>query len=111
MSVKGRKFRRMGPKPEDRGHTRKGLFQLGRAVDRGHFPAGRAWGTRRARQLLAGAVAQAPAYTAAVQEEGCSRCGLEPHAWKGSQGKGYARGGGYYCCQLCADELECPCQE
>jgi hypothetical protein len=110
MSVKGQKSRQAQHKAPDRGDSLKAIFKPRRAVDREHFPAGKVWGARRARQLLADTFAQAPVDTAAVEEEGCARCGLEPHAWKGHKGQGYPRGGEWYCCQLCADEHECPCQ-
>jgi hypothetical protein len=110
MSVKGRKSRQAQHKSTARGHSLKAIFKPRRAVDREHFPTGKVWGAWRAQQLLVDAFAQAPVDIAAVEEEGCARCGLEPHAWKGHKGQGYRRGREWYCCQLCADELECPCQ-
>jgi len=98
MSVKGGKSRQAQIKYMDHGHSLKAIFKPGRAVDRERFPARKMWGARRARQLLADAFAQALVDTAAMEEEGCARCGLEPHTWKGSKGQGYPRGGEWYCC-------------
>ena len=109
MSVKGRNSRHAQHKSTDRGQSLKAIFKPRRAFDREHSPTGKMWGARRAPQLLAGAFAQSAVDTACV-EDGCARCGLEPRAWKGHNGKGYPRGGEWYCCQMCADELECPCQ-
>src|SRR5215472_13561863 len=85
MSVKGRKSRQVQHESMDRGHTLKVVFKPRRAVDSEHFPFGKVWGTWRARQLLADTFAQALVDTAGVEEEGCARCGLEPHAWKGNK--------------------------
>jgi hypothetical protein len=111
MSVKGRKFHQPAPEPTDRRDTWKGGFKPRRAVDRERSPLGKFWGVRRTRQPLSEVLEQAQMDTTAVDEEGCARCGLEPQAWQGSNGKGYTKGGTWYCCQLCADELECPCQQ
>jgi hypothetical protein len=110
MSVKGRKSRQAQHKSMDHAHSLKAILKPGRAVDRERFPARKMWGARRARQLLAGAFAQALVDTAAAEEEGCARCGLEPHVRKGHKGQGYPSGGEWYCCQMRADELERPCQ-
>jgi hypothetical protein len=110
MSVKGRKSRQAQHKSPDRGHSLKAIFKPRRAVDREHFPAGKGWGARRARQLLADASTQATMDPAAVEEKVCMGCGLERRLWKGHKGKDYPRGGEWYCCQMCADELECLCQ-
>jgi hypothetical protein len=111
MAVKVRKFLQARHKPTDFGHTLRALFQAKRAVRREQLPVGMASRTGRTRHALADTFAQAQMGTAAMDEEVCAGCCLERHLWKGSKGKGYPRDGERYCCQPCADELECACQQ
>ena len=111
MSVKGRKFRQVRHKPTDYGHTLKTIFRAKHAVGRERPPGGIVSGARRTRPALEETFAQARMDTAAVDEEVCPGCGLAQQSWKGNKGKGYPRGGERYCCQPCADEIECACQQ
>jgi hypothetical protein len=111
MSVKGRKFRQARHKPTDHGHTFKAIFQAKHAIGRERLPVGRASRTGRTRHAPADTLAQARIDTAAVDEEVCAGCGLEQHLWKGNKGKGYPQDGEHYCCQPCADEIDCACQQ
>jgi hypothetical protein len=111
MSVKGRKSRQAQHQPTDHKHTLKAIFQAKHPVGRKQLPVGMASRSGRTRHALAGTLAQAQTDTAVVSEEVCAGCGLEQHSWKGNRGKGYPRSGERYCCQACADELECACQQ
>jgi hypothetical protein len=111
MSVKGRKFRQARHKPTDHGHTFKAIFQAKHAIGRERLPVGRASRTGRTRHAPADTLVQARIDTAAVDEEVCAGCGLEQHLWKGNKGKGYPQDGEHYCCQPCADEIDCACQQ
>jgi hypothetical protein len=47
-------------------------------------------------------------YTAVI-EEVCIGCGMHKSSWKGNNRGGYAKDGERYCCQDCAEGIECTC--
>ena len=110
MSVKGRQFRQVHRKPMSHEHPIKAVFHAKYASARERPPVRMAPGTRQTRHVPADNSAHVRIDAAPVDEEVCAGCGLEQHVWKGNRGKGYARDGERYCCQPCADELDCACQ-
>jgi hypothetical protein len=42
-------------------------------------------------------------------EEACPGCGIERSEWKGNNGQGVPKNGETYCCQDCADGIDCTC--
>jgi hypothetical protein len=42
-------------------------------------------------------------------EETCPGCGMERSEWKGNNGQGVHQNGETYCCQGCADGVDCTC--
>jgi hypothetical protein len=42
-------------------------------------------------------------------EDICAGCGMERSEWKGNRGRGYTKNGQIYCCQDCAEDIECNC--
>jgi hypothetical protein len=42
-------------------------------------------------------------------EETCVGCGLDRSEWKGNRGQGVVKDGETYCCQGCADGVDCSC--
>jgi len=42
-------------------------------------------------------------------EKVCAECGLEEVVWRGNDGEGYLLEGQWYCCQDCAEGMDCAC--
>ena len=42
-------------------------------------------------------------------EETCAGCGMDRSEWKGNRGQGVSKNGEIYCCQGCADGVDCTC--
>jgi hypothetical protein len=42
-------------------------------------------------------------------EDICVGCGMEKSEWKGNEGKGYMKDGQMFCCEDCAEGIECTC--
>ena len=42
-------------------------------------------------------------------DDTCPGCGLERSEWKGNEGQGVSKDGETYCCQSCADGIDCTC--
>jgi hypothetical protein len=39
----------------------------------------------------------------------CAGCGVDETEWQGNHGQGYKQDGHMYCCQDCAEDIECSC--
>ena len=46
-----------------------------------------------------------------MAEKTCVRCGMPDSQWTGSGGVGVKSGGQTYCCQGCAENTGCTCQQ
>ena len=41
----------------------------------------------------------------------CANCGISDGEWLENDGQGYRQGDATYCCQECAEQLDCACAE